>query len=99
MKDWKQAERQIARLLGSIRVPTIGHQRGVTPKVEHERSDVEVKRRKSLPVWLLHALTQAQGLDNVVRLRDEDVRCVPRPGRGAPAPSGGISGCPGEGSC
>lgn len=60
MKDWKQAERRIASILGGVRVPVTGRQRGTTPDVEHETLSIEVKSRKTIPAWLLDALEQAQ---------------------------------------
>ncbi len=60
MKDWKACERRIAELLGGVRVPVTGRQRGATPDVEHPTLSIEVKSRKSLPAWLLDALEQAQ---------------------------------------
>jgi hypothetical protein len=35
VKDWKQAERRIADLLGGQRIPVTGRQRGDTPDIEH----------------------------------------------------------------
>ena len=60
MKDWKQAERRVAEFLGGRRVPVTGRQRGATPDVEHRVLSIEVKNRRSLPAWLLDALSQAQ---------------------------------------
>jgi hypothetical protein len=60
VKDWKTAERRIAKLLGGRRVPVTGRQRGDTPDIEHATLSIEVKSRKSLPAWLLKALNQAQ---------------------------------------
>lgn len=60
MKDWKSAERRIASILGGVRVPVTGRQRGATPDVEHATLSIEVKSRKTLPAWLLDALEQAQ---------------------------------------
>lgn len=60
MKDWKACERRIAELLGGRRVPVTGRQRGDTPDIEHEALSIEVKSRKSLPAWLMGALSQAQ---------------------------------------
>jgi hypothetical protein len=60
VKDWKQAERRIAELLGGQRIPVTGRQRGDTPDIEHAALSIEVKSRKSLPAWLLKALNQAQ---------------------------------------
>lgn len=59
-KCWKRAERRIAELLGGRRVPVSGRQRGATPDVEHDALSIEVKTRKSLPVWLEDALRQAE---------------------------------------
>ena len=60
MKDWKQAERRIAKLLGGRRIPVTGRQRGDVPDIEHDALSIEVKSRKVLPAWLLGALSQAQ---------------------------------------
>lgn len=60
MKDWKQAERRIAEVLGGVRVPVTGRQRGATPDVEHATLSIEVKSRKALPAWLLDAMEQAE---------------------------------------
>ena len=60
MKDWKQAERRIAEILGGQHIPVTGRQRGDTPDIEHAALSIEVKSRKSLPAWLLDALNQAQ---------------------------------------
>ncbi len=60
MKDWKACERRIAKLLGGQRIPVTGRQRGETPDIEHATLSIEVKSRKSLPAWLLDALSQAQ---------------------------------------
>ena len=65
MKDWKQAERNIARLLGGRRVPVSGRQRGFPdgvppPDIEHPVLSIEVKSRNQLPRWLEDALRQAE---------------------------------------
>ncbi len=60
MKDWKACERRIAELLGGVRIPVTGRQRGATPDVEHPALSIEVKSRKTLPAWLLDAQEQAQ---------------------------------------
>ena len=60
MKDWKQAERRIAKLLGGRRIPVTGRQQGDVPDIEHDALSIEVKSRKALPAWLLGALNQAQ---------------------------------------
>ena len=41
-------------------MPITGRQRGDTPDVAHPWLSVEVKHRKSLPVWLLDAMDQAR---------------------------------------
>ncbi len=68
MKDWKACERRIADLLGGVRVPVSGRQRGATPDVEHPALSIEVKSRKTLPAWLLDALEQAQAATENERL-------------------------------
>ena len=60
MKDWKQAERRVAEILGGRRIPITGRQRGDVPDIEHDALSIEVKSRKALPAWLLGALSQAQ---------------------------------------
>lgn len=59
-KSWKRTERRVAELLGGVRVPVSGRQRGATPDVEHPTLSIEIKSRKSLPAWLIDALEQAQ---------------------------------------
>jgi len=41
-------------------VPITGRQRGDTPDVAHPWLSVEVKHRKSLPAWILDAMSQAR---------------------------------------
>ena len=65
MRNWKQAERHIARILGGRRVPVSGRQRGSPdgappPDIEHPALSVEVKSRYQLPRWLEDALRQAE---------------------------------------
>lgn len=67
-RSWKRAERKVAELLGGVRVPVSGRQRGHTPDVEHPSLSIEVKSRKSLPAWLLDALEQAQAASRNGRL-------------------------------
>ena len=68
MKDWKACERKIAELLGGVRVPVSGRQRGAKPDGEHPVLSIEVKSRKTLPAWLLDALEQAQAATEDGRL-------------------------------
>lgn len=49
---WKSSERAIAALLGGLRVPITGRQRGATPDIQHARFSIEVKRKQALPKWL-----------------------------------------------
>jgi hypothetical protein len=49
MKDWKTAERRIAKELGGTRVPVTGRGRGDVPDIEHPALSVEVKSRRRLP--------------------------------------------------
>ncbi len=60
MKDWKQAERRVAALLGGLRVPVSGRQRGDAPDIEHPTLSIEVKAQASFPNWLEEALRQAE---------------------------------------
>ncbi len=68
MKNWKACERKVAELLGGVRVPVSGRQRGATPDIEHPALSIEVKSRKTLPAWLLDALEQAQAATEDGRL-------------------------------
>jgi hypothetical protein len=43
VRDWKACERKIAEILGGVRVPVTGRQRGATPDVEHPSLSIEVK--------------------------------------------------------
>lgn len=60
MRDWKQAERRIAAILGGRRIPVSGRGRGDTPDIEHPTLSVEVKARAAFPAWLENALKQAE---------------------------------------
>lgn len=59
-KRWKRAEREVAALLGGVRVPITGRSRGSAPDVAHPYLSLEVKTREELPAWLHEAMTQAQ---------------------------------------
>jgi hypothetical protein len=67
-KSWKRVERKVAELLGGVRVPVSGRQRGATPDVEHSLLSIEVKSRKALPAWLVDALEQARAASATGRL-------------------------------
>ncbi|MDP9478482.1 MAG: hypothetical protein M3R38_22840, partial [Actinomycetota bacterium] len=60
VRDWKQAERRIAAILGGRRIPVSGRGRGDNPDIEHPRLCVEVKAHASFPAWLESALRQAE---------------------------------------
>jgi hypothetical protein len=60
VKDWKQAERRVAKLLGDKRVPVSGRTRGDCPDVEHPTLSIECKSRKKLPTWIEDAMNQAE---------------------------------------
>lgn len=55
-KRWKRAEREIAALLGGVRLPNSG--RG-QPDVIAGTLAVQVKTRTTLPGWLVDAIDQA----------------------------------------
>ena len=60
MTTWKQAERKIAELLGGVRVPITGRQRGDVPDIDHPWLSIEVKHRRNFPPkWIDDALNQA----------------------------------------
>lgn len=52
---WKDAERKIAAMFGTKRVGPTGR---TGPDLHNHRFAVEVKERKTLPKWILAALTQ-----------------------------------------
>ena len=60
MRDWKQAERRIASILGGVRFPVSGRRRGDAPDVLHPRLSVEVKSRSKLPAWIEEGMRQAE---------------------------------------
>lgn len=60
MRNWKQAERRIAQILGGQSVPVSGRQRGDAPDIEHPILSIEVKSRKSIPAWIENASEQAE---------------------------------------
>ena len=57
-KLWKSVERRVAEILGGIRVPVSGRQRGDSPDVLHPMFSVEVKHREKMPYWLFDAMIQ-----------------------------------------
>ncbi len=59
-RAWKRTEREIAGVLGGKRVPITGRSRGDVPDVAHFWLSVEVKSRRTLPAWLLDAVSQAR---------------------------------------
>jgi hypothetical protein len=44
VRDWKQAERKIAAILGGRRIPVSGRGLGDAPDIEHLVLSVEVRR-------------------------------------------------------
>jgi hypothetical protein len=54
---WKAHERAIAKALGGRRQPNTGR---LSPDVVSHQWAIEVKARRSLPQWLLKAVSQAQ---------------------------------------
>lgn len=56
-KRWKAQERRVAKLLGAKRNP---HGDKDKPDAESTWLCIENKDRKELPVWLMHALSQAK---------------------------------------
>jgi hypothetical protein len=60
LKDWESCERRVAEKSGGKHLPVFGRARGYAPNVSHDRLTIAVKNRKTLPAWLLNALTQAQ---------------------------------------
>jgi len=59
-RSWKRSERRVAAILGGERVPVSGRARGDVPDVAHPWLCPEIKHRKSLPAWILDAMSQAR---------------------------------------
>lgn len=53
---WKRHEREIAAILGGVRLPNNGHGQ---PDIITDELAVQVKTRKTLPSWLHDAIDQA----------------------------------------
>lgn len=81
-KTWKQIERKVAALLGGVRVPVSGRQRGDSPDVLHPTFSIEVKHREHLPAWLFDAMQQAEASK-----RNEQIPLVVLHQKGVPVPS------------
>ena len=60
MTAWKATERAIAKLVGGVRVPITGRQRGDVPDIDHPWLALEVKHRKVVPYWIFNAMEQAE---------------------------------------
>ena len=58
-KLWKATERAVAAILGGVRIPITGRQRGDAPDILHPWLSPEVKHRERLPLWLHDAMAQA----------------------------------------
>jgi hypothetical protein len=54
---WKRAERQVAAIVGGVRVPNVGK---AAPDVICRGWCIEVKLRSRLPLWLERGLAQAE---------------------------------------
>jgi hypothetical protein len=59
-RNWKPAERALAKLLGGERVPVTGRARGWAPDIKHPWLALEVKTRKRMPLLLATAIDQAE---------------------------------------
>lgn len=59
-KAWKRSERKVAAIVGGVRVPVSGHQRGDVPDVSHPWLSIECKHRKTLPALIHGAMNQAR---------------------------------------
>jgi hypothetical protein len=77
---WKRAERQVAAIVGGVRVPNVGK---AAPDVICRRWCIEVKLRSRLPLWLERGLAQAEGAAKERGLAPLLVIVTPR-GRGRP---------------
>lgn len=56
-QSWKAEERRIAAALGTVRNPSNGR---VCADIDTPAYAIECKKRRSLPAWLLKAISQAQ---------------------------------------
>lgn len=58
--QWKNVEREVAKLLGAERVPITGRTRGSAPDAKHPTLSIEIKHRKEIPAWMHAAMEQAE---------------------------------------
>jgi hypothetical protein len=77
---WKKVERQIAAIVGGVRVPNVGK---AAPDVICRGWCIEVKLRSRLPLWLERGLAQAEAAARERGLEPLLVLVSPR-GRGRP---------------
>jgi len=77
---WKRAERQVAAIVGGVRVPNVGK---AAPDVICRGWCIEVKLRSRLPLWLERGLAQAEAGAKERGLTPLLVIVTPR-GRGRP---------------
>jgi hypothetical protein len=77
---WKRAERQVAAIVGGVRVPNVGK---AAPDVICQGWCIEVKLRSRLPLWLERGLAQAEAAAKERGLTPLLVIVTPR-GRGRP---------------
>jgi hypothetical protein len=59
-RRWKQAERELALVVGGCRVPVSGRARGDVPDIEHRWLSIEAKSWSAMPERVLDALRQAE---------------------------------------
>ncbi len=66
---WKAEERKWAEILGGVRVPVTGRQRGSAPDVEHDHYAIEIKMGKVMSPRMQTAVEQAvaaaEGTDKI----------------------------------
>lgn len=57
---WKASERRFAELLGGVRVPVAGRQRGSAPDIAHEAYAIEHKYGRVMSARMVEAMEQAE---------------------------------------
>lgn len=71
MRNWQRGERNLAKILGCVRVPITGRTRKQAPSdLLSDTLAVEVKTRKRMPLLLASAIDQAESGRDYVKSQD-----------------------------
>ena len=67
-RRWKQAERELAEMVGGQRVPVSGRTRGDVPDIAHPWLSIEAKSWSVMPERVVDALRQAEAANTGSKL-------------------------------